>query len=621
MKTISYFGDEKFLFGIKELQNQLRFTLSNTGKKIYCTQQGSGVTIDVEEDCVRFFYGKEKEFFRGFALALEYAENIGKHIEVQCLFEEFGTMQSCSAGIKSVEEIKTFIRQSAILGYTYIGLYTETTYEVENEPYFGYKAGKYTKDEIIEMVEYGEKFQVEIIPYIQTLGHMAPLFSWNEYYSVKDINDTLLVEFDKTYMLIENMLKSLRSMYKTNRINLGMDEAYYMGFGRYYWFIDDKPKDRIKLYIDHVKKVLALADKYGFTDAEIWHDNIFNMKFKGYLVPPKELWQPFEEEIVKTFPNVKMRFWYYGLNDVDEFDRYFSYIKMLSNNVQFASAVFGWGSFCPQQYKPPRFIEATKVGCLKNGVTDILVTIWTGKISPLTFMASFYDFIEGCSTACGYDKNVHFAFLFGYTYDEFLELDLPDKLKFDGVEQPTAGNPSFYCLVNDPLLGIMEKHIPSHAEQYFKSCAERLGELAKRENFLSFLFRFESVLCETLSCKALLSTKIKHAYDNKDKDALLQIVKSIPKIYNQVEIFYKEYKNYWKSINKHTLFAIFDNRFGGMLARLNYAKEVLQNFVNGEIDYIEELEEDRLPISKQTEGKIVNSTNWDFVSLGSKTRL
>ena len=92
MKTISYFVDEKFLFGIKELQNQLRFTLSNTGKKIYCTQQGSGVTIDVKEDCVRFFYGKEKEFFRGFVLALEYAENIGKHIEVQCLFEEFGKL-------------------------------------------------------------------------------------------------------------------------------------------------------------------------------------------------------------------------------------------------------------------------------------------------------------------------------------------------------------------------------------------------------------------------------------------------------------------------------------------------------------------------------------------------
>ena len=620
MKAIAYFGDEKFLFGIKELQEQLRFTLSGEGKKIYCTQSGTGISIDVEADCVHFYYGKEKEFFRGFALAVEYAESVGKHLEAECLFDEFGTMHSCSAGIKSVEEIKTFIRQSAILGYTYIGLYTETTYEVENEPYFGYKAGRYKKDEIIEMVSYGEQFQVEIIPYIQTLGHMLPLFSWNEYYSVKDINDTLLVEFDRTYQLIENMLKSLRSMYKTNRINLGMDEAYFMGFGRYYWFIDDKPKDRIQLYIDHVKKVLALANKYGFTDAEIWHDNIFNMKFKGYLVPPKELWQPFDEEITKNFPDVKIRFWYYGLNDVSEFDRYFSYIKMLSNNVQFASAVFGWYSFCPQQYKPPRFIEATKDGCLQNGVTDILVTIWTGKISPLTFMASFYDFIEGCSKTLGYDKNDHFKFLFGYTYDEFLALDLPDKLCFY-TQQPTGGNPSFYCLVDDPLLGIAEKHIPSHAETYFSVCAKKLDKLAKRDSFLSFIFKFESVLCKTLSYKALLSTKIKRAYDNGDKEALTKIIKDIPKISKQVKIFYTEYKNYWKKINKHTQFAIFDNRFGGLLARLDYAKEVLLSYVNGEIEYIEELEEERLPIDRRTNGKIITNANWDFLSLGSKTRL
>ena len=46
--------------------------------------------------------------------------------------------------------------------------YTEDTYEVEGQPYFGAYRGKYTKDEIKELDAYASMFGVELVPCIQT---------------------------------------------------------------------------------------------------------------------------------------------------------------------------------------------------------------------------------------------------------------------------------------------------------------------------------------------------------------------------------------------------------------------------------------------------------------------
>ena len=218
------------------------------------------------------------------------------------------------------------------------------------------------------------------------------------------------------------------------------------------------------------------------------------------------------------------------------------------------------------------------------------------------------------------DLNEHAKFLFGYTYQELLLLDIPDKLKFEGVEQPN-GNPSYYILADDPLLGVMEKHIPSNAESYYSDCAKKLDELSNRDSQFAYLYRFESVLCQTLAKKALLSTNIKRSYDEKDKETMLKIVNSIPEIIAQVKVFHAEYREYWLKVNKVIDFKIFDMRLGGVVARLEYAQEIITKWINGKIEKIEELEEDRLPISKNLVGKIADCGLWNQIALGGLDRL
>ena len=108
----------------------------------------------------------------------------------------FGVMLDMSRNaVMKPEQVKKFAKIISGFGYNMIQLYTEDTYEVEGEPYFGYMRGRYTQAEIRDIVEYCETIGVEIVPCIQTLAHLNQIFRWRSvYYQINDCEDILLVE-------------------------------------------------------------------------------------------------------------------------------------------------------------------------------------------------------------------------------------------------------------------------------------------------------------------------------------------------------------------------------------------------------------------------------------------
>ncbi len=74
--------------------------------------------------------------------------------------------------VMSVEAVKAWIRMQASVGMNTLMLYTEDTYEVPGYPYFGALRGRYTAEELKEMDAYGVALGVELIPCIQSLGHL-----------------------------------------------------------------------------------------------------------------------------------------------------------------------------------------------------------------------------------------------------------------------------------------------------------------------------------------------------------------------------------------------------------------------------------------------------------------
>ena len=148
--------------------------------------------------------------------------------------KRFGVMLDMSRNaVMTVDAVKKFIDTVYSFGYNMIQLYTEDTFEVEGEPYFGYMRGRYSESELKEIDTYCQNKGVELIPCVQTLAHLNGIFRWAEYQKINDVNDILLLNEPRTYDLIENVFKTIKRCYLSKIVHIGMDEAHMIGLGKY----------------------------------------------------------------------------------------------------------------------------------------------------------------------------------------------------------------------------------------------------------------------------------------------------------------------------------------------------------------------------------------------------
>lgn len=144
-------------------------------------------------------------------------------------------MLDCSRNaVMKPKRLKEFIQLIKKMGYNTLMLYTEDTYEIEDEPLFGYLRGRYTIEELQDIDSYCKDNGVELIPCIQTLAHLGLIFKFGHYASIRDCMDVLLVDEEKTYDLIDKMFQSLSKAFTSKRVHIGMDEAHWLGRGNSY---------------------------------------------------------------------------------------------------------------------------------------------------------------------------------------------------------------------------------------------------------------------------------------------------------------------------------------------------------------------------------------------------
>ena len=201
-------------------------------------------------------------------------------------------MLDCSRdAVYTVETLGKFFKLISAMGYSTVQLYTEDTFEVEGEPYFGYLRGRYSETELKEIDRLAAANGLELIPCIQTLAHLGGITRWeDEYMRCTDADGILLADDDRTYTLIEHIFASLAKCFTSRRVNIGMDEAHMIGLGRYLGrngFVN-----RVDLLLRHLNRVLEIAEKYGFRPM-MWSDMFFRLisggeyEASGKDIPPE----------------------------------------------------------------------------------------------------------------------------------------------------------------------------------------------------------------------------------------------------------------------------------------------------------------------------------------------
>lgn len=194
----------------------------------------------------------------------------------QTTFSSFGIMLDCSRNaVMKTSYLKSWMRRLSLMGYNMIMLYTEDTYCLPDEPFFGFQRGPYSLEEIKDLDEYAKTLGIELIGCIQTLGHMEKTLRWPAYQEIKDTNGVLLVDHEDTYALISKMLDFWSEALTTRRLHVGMDETFGLGQGKFKEKFGEE--DPASIYSRHLAKVKDLCLEKDLKPM-IWSDMIFDLK-------------------------------------------------------------------------------------------------------------------------------------------------------------------------------------------------------------------------------------------------------------------------------------------------------------------------------------------------------
>ena len=101
-------------------------------------------------------------------------------------------------------------------------------------------------------------------------------------------------------------------------------------------------------------------------------------------------------------------------------------------------------------------------------------------------------------------------------------------------------------------------------------------------------------LSNVLYLKADIGVKLRNAYKNGDKKALLAHARTFRKTAKAVKEFYETVVTLWEKERKMVGFELQDARLGGLQTRLLHAAKRVENYVKGKLPEIEELKEEIL---------------------------
>ena len=516
-------------------------------------------------------------------------------------FETLGVMIDLSRNaVMSIEGWERFMPLLAKMGYNTIFLYTEDTYEVDGEPYFGYMRGRYTKEEMQRLEALGEKHGMRMIPCIQTLGHLDTIFRWGVY--PRDTDGILMVGDDRTYELIENMFKTLSGIFKSRLIHVGMDEAWTLGRGKY---MDVNGHDtQGNIMKKHLERVRDIAAKYGY-EIMIWSDMFFRgWNNGGYYAEKVEIPKEYKDALIDGVVPV---YWDYYMSEEKRYDDMLHNHEQLSKDVWFAGGIWTWLGFSPSnKYSLKTMLPAIRV-CRKRKVKNIFFTLWGddgGECSRFSVLPALFYLAE---VARGNDDDAKikakFKSRFGVDYDEFSLLDDPNRVALDPASPFENATTAKYMLLSDCFNGHLDYTVREGGNEFYRDLAEKLKATKAKTRTYGYLFDASYKMCEILSYKYELGVKTRKAYKARDKAELLRLAnEEYAMIEKLIPGFAAAFEKQWTKENKFTGFDIQDIRLGGLLARIKSCRRRLVDYVNGKVESIPELECDILPVGNKAPG-------------------
>lgn len=497
-----------------------------------------------------------------------------------------GIMLDCSRNaVMTLEHLKSYATLIRTMGYNTMMLYTEDTYELEGNPYFGHFRGRYTRQELQELDDYCCDLGLELVPCIQTLAHLEGMFQWESIYdAINDCADILLIDEEMTYRLIDAMFAAAAQCFRSRKIHVGMDEAHRVGSGKYRELHGNQ--DRVSLILHHLDLVAEIAEKYGF-EIMIWSD----MLQKAVLNPTYQAGGTGRKSICEEKPmpqNVTLVYWDYYTTDPELYRRRIQANQMFGRKVYYAGGAMCWGSFAPDNALSIQAMQAASTAFRDCELDGVLITLWGDDGSDCSKLAPLPAVFYAAQVFCGNNDltviQEQFQQLVGLSFEDWMVLD-----RFDKPGGKHKHNVSKYLLYNDPFMGIYDARCSLEDGLFYCSLAEQLRNTCWG-NFTMLRDTYVA-LAQVLALKAPLGIRTRQIYNSGDRDAIDNLIDDYADLHQRLTDFYQIYRRLWYMENKPQGFEVQTIRLGGLMQRIADCRERLMAYQQGDLTSIPELEE------------------------------
>jgi hypothetical protein len=505
-----------------------------------------------------------------------------------------GIMLDCSRNaVMKVAHVKRWLGRLALMGYNVFMLYTEDTYELPGEPYFGYMRGGYSGREIREIDDYARQLGIEVVACIQTLGHMGQMLKWPHYRTIKDTTQVLLAGEEKTYDLIEKMIAFWSEHLGTRRIHVGMDEAHDLGRGR---LMDLHGNQSVfDIFDRHLKRVEEICSSHGLKPM-IWSDMYFRMGNPTQDYYDRNTVIP-DSVKAKVPQSVDLVYWDYCSTDEGFYTEWIQRHRELGHDPIMASGIWTWSRFWYDHFKTSAAVKPCVEACRKARLPQIFFTLWGDGNSYCEFDSAFAG-IAYAADLC-YGGNGSEDSLSPWL-KAICSSDYSAILVGTGLQVPAPHNnqpiSATTILWDDPLLGIGWQGFLDACPDFWPQVLVKLRDLREKiapfrgnqsEPDFDYLWR----ICDLMVRKLEFREALVLAYDLKDKDALRRLQEDqIPPLLDALAGLEQAFRRQWLRRNKPFGMETTQIRLGAGSTRYREAALRIQEYCQGQIETIEELE-------------------------------
>lgn len=557
----------------------------------------TGLLIKSKNGKYTIFYSSLNFALRGINRILTSPEHFSQDYQEYTHLKNFRVMIDNSRNaVMTLERMKEFIANSAMLGYTTVSPYIEDIYEIPEYPAFGYLRGAFKKAELKEMNDFGKLLGVQLVASIQTLGHLQQIFHYKYFDNVKDSVSNLLVGEEKTYDLIDKMLKTISECFESKEICLGMDEVHSLGKGAHlskYGY-----EEQNVIFNRHIKQVSEIAKKYGYNEPVVWSDMFIKMFSKNHDYRDDTVIIPddFSDEIA----DVKLGYWDYDSVDQKFVEKMIDIHQRLHKPFVLVTGLTTWFTPCYKHWKTKKVLDVFEEVTRTKNIDDFYLTIWGDDgayCDPDSYYIGMFYLAERV-----YTKNVEkdkYQYLFGNSYDDILkcsEIDykyngegseIRDKTRYVSFATAFYDDPFYAIGYNNELR--FDKDVLIRTQKHYEKLSITLYELRGQKILFDYCYLSSEI------CRLKLRSRINllEGYFNHNYALIEQVIQDyqeLKKYFIQLDIIFeqmwlKNFKTYGLDVMK--------TRFAGYVSRFDFLIRYLGKYLKEEIKFIDELEESK----------------------------